>query len=165
MRMNRFIFVTTTLIALAAEAGGPATDPPIAAVELRLGAGAGTTGWHDPPVAFGVAGELAVLAEPFTSLVGELYVDRPTTTPVLGVAAGARVRPAGALRLTAMSLALLGPDRIYGLRAGIGACTRGGWVRLCLDLEGTAYVAPAEPPSDRIAAEIRAVLGLAIPLL
>jgi hypothetical protein len=150
-----------------AMAGATGDDPPVLAVEMRVGgalSGAIDVPWHPPPLSVGIGVETAVLTQPWTSFYGQVSVDTLNGTD-LALAGGVRVRPGGPLRVGAGVVGIVAPKRAVGLRAAVGGCFGIHTTHLCVDLEGTAYVAGDALPAKTVAADVRVVVAVEFHLL
>jgi hypothetical protein len=142
-----------------------ADEPPLLSLALRFAGGVAMdagpqTAWRVAPFSVGVGAEGAFRTEPWASIYGLAIVEG--TTFHAGGAAGVRFRPGddGALRFGLGVSALLAPSTLFGLQASTGGCGKPGAVRLCAELEATAYVAGDLLPANQVSTQLRVALEL-----
>lgn len=152
--------------ARTARADGDA-DPPIIAVEARVGygmafgGGAGSSVERWSPVTFTALVDHAVVAEPWTSLFAGVAAEGHGRGAAGGLV-GARVRPAGGpVRVAGGAIGMLVPATLFGPLASVGMCFPIlASFNVCADAEATLFVAGSDLPEDRIAAQAQLVVGV-----
>jgi hypothetical protein len=156
------------LVLLAAPtAAARADEPPILRLELRLAAGAVVD--HQAalrmlPFSVGAAAEHAFMAQPWTSVWGDVFIEGPDHL-VGGVGGGLRVRAAGgAVRLSGGGTALVGPDLMAGATVMLGGCFASETPGLCVDVEGSLFFVGGGVP-DGGAGQLKLVLGMGFDVL
>ncbi len=156
-------------IAGAASASADDFDPPLAAVEARVGhgvavgGGSGQFNVRSSALTFSALGEVAIRDTPWTSiLLGGMFEGGDRSTA--GVIGGVRVRPESLpVRASLGLIAILTPVTALGPVATAGYCSVRG-LRFCLDVEASAFVVGDDLPERKIAAQLQLVLGVGFDL-
>ena len=142
-----------------------ADEQPLLRMELRVATGFDVDAPKRAraiPISFGAGGEHAILAQPWTSVYGHLFVEGPDAF-VGGVGSGLRVRD-GSLRLSAGSTMIVSPALMAGATAMVGGCFVAEVPRLCIDVEGTMFFAGAGVPEGG-SGQVKLVLGVGFDVL
>jgi hypothetical protein len=155
---------------LLAPALARAEEPPILSLEVRLSGGltlaeASSSTMKPSPVGVGIGAESAVIAYPWTSVYGAVYLDTISAID-MGVAAGLRFRPqSGWMRFGIGGTAVLVPSMKAGIQAAFGGCMRPGQTHFCLDIEGTTFVVGDNLPSGMVDAQLGVALEIGLDVL
>lgn len=154
------------VLAVAIPATAGAADPPILAIEPRvgrgvsLGGGAGEASARLSPLTFGVLVEYAFRSDPWVSCYGGPYaelLDRGS----IGAIAGLRFRPAsGWARIGLGGVAIFAPYTLAGPTVSFGGSFAVGGVPLSVDIEGAAFVVGNDLPAGTVAGQIQVVVGV-----
>jgi len=148
---------------------GPAlADPPILAVEPRVGQGVALGGRSGEgharlsPLGIGVLVEYAFRADPWVSVYGGPHaevLDRGS----LGAMAGFRFRPgAGRARVALGGTGIFVPYTLGGVTASVGTEVDLFTLPVSFDIEGAAFFAGNDLPPGTVAGQVRLVVGIPI---
>ena len=117
------------------------------------------------PVGVGVGGEVAVIAEPSTSVYGHLELDTVASVG-FGADLGVRVRPQeGRLRFGIGVTGRFAPAAEGGVEAAFGACSKPTQTHFCVDIMGKVMLVGEELPLGQLDAQIGVAVELGLDVL
>lgn len=163
--MRSSLIATALVLGWCGVAG--AKDPPLLGVEafvaggVMAGGGSGVAAVKTAPFTAGAKIDYLVMYQPKVSLWAEAFAEASLKQAGAGLGGGVRLRPGdGGLRLGAGAVALVMPYTAFGLTVTGGYCYGLKKFRLCGDLEWVALLMGDDVPANRVANEVRLVLGV-----
>lgn len=151
----------------------PDMPPPLYSVELRLGKGVEMGGSGEmtttrgTPLNVSAIVAIAINEQPWINAYGGMTAELVDRNAV-GAVAGVQVPVRGtALRLSAGGTYLFSPFTLWGASAAVGGCARGrfGQLRVCGDVEMTAFFAGTDLADGKMVTQVQARLGVAFDAL
>lgn len=126
---------------------------------VAMGGGGGMTSTRPTPLTVAAVGAVAVRDEPYTYGYGGLVFETLDRNAV-GVLAGVRLVPRDSrVRLAGGGVLMFAPYTLWGATASAGLC-RGGSIRICGDLQLTAYFAGSDLAAGHTVTHLQFVLGI-----
>lgn len=147
--------------------------PPLYSVELRFGKGVEMGGSGEmtttrgTPLNVSAIVAIAINEQPWINAYGGMTAELVDRNAV-GAVAGAQVPVRGtALRVSAGGTYMFSPFTLWGASAAVGGCARGklGQLRICGDVEMTAFFAGTDLADGKMVTQVQARLGVAFDAL